>query len=81
MYYFGFVELIERAIKWAKEYGGWAYWIWVGVSGLLGGIALRVCRDSGIAGDAKPFIAAALLWWVVLLYPVHLLEKKRKKEK
>lgn len=79
MYYFSFVELIEKGIKWMKERGGYVLWLWITASSLAGAIFFIVWIEVGF-NEARPILVVALLVYFGGVYPIWLYEQHRIKK-
>ena len=63
MYYFPFVELIEKAIKKMRELGGWVFWLSAFVGAMIGYVALRLFEVGNSMW--RYFLVAYLLYGVI----------------
>lgn len=75
MFYFPFVELIQRALNWAKSFSGILYWIWVFVIAIFGALTLIIWQDFGWA-NASIFAKILGLFYIVTIYPLYCYDKK-----
>ena len=82
MFYSPIVEIIEKLIKKANNYGSRVYWGWTLVVGLFGALFIYILDEYGFS-EAKPFLAIWLFLYFGCIYPVSRYEKlwKSKKDK
>ncbi len=82
MFYNPIIELIERALAWAKNYGSKVYWGWVFLCGIGGIIYLELLQQYGFK-ETLLYLIILLGFWPGLVYPISVYENhwKEKREK
>ena len=78
MFFFPFVDMIEKAIAWAKGYASRIYWVWVIVIAIFCAISGWTWADGGDLPRYSLIIAVGI-WWVGA-WPMYLHEKKHNKK-
>lgn len=79
MYYFPFGDWLEKFIKWARSQGGWFYWSWVAITGLLGAIFILAWSEGGFKA-AQPAFYVFLVFWLGGGLFIGWLEARRKND-
>lgn len=80
MFYNPLIELIERAIQWARNRGSRVYWGWFVTSVLVGVVYLELLERQGF-DETRPYLIIWLFIWFGGTYPVYMYEKQWKKKR
>lgn len=76
MFYFPWVEWVEKGLKWAKSVGGATYWVWVIVNGLIVAVAVDQLVEHGWQ-ESKILFVIALFSYLGPLPFIIKIEKRR----
>lgn len=79
MFYSPLVEIIEKFIKWAKEYGGVLYWTWIFFLAIFGWFTVQ-CLIHGYK-EFKSALIITIILWIGFIPIAYLTERNRKKKK
>lgn len=82
MFYFPFVDLVERLLAWANKLGSRVYWTWAILIGVLGYITRMIWLTTGIFPNYMAVIMIIVWaggWYPIMWYETHYWKGRKKK--